>query len=56
MAPGARSKFVVPMFEPKFFRKQMYYIEENTCDIVVRNTRLDGTRGKKQVCRPHVRT
>jgi len=27
MAPGARSKFRAPMFEPEVFRKQMYSIE-----------------------------
>jgi len=27
MAPGARSKFGVPMFEPEVFRKQMYCTE-----------------------------
>ena len=32
MAPGARSKFGAPMFEPKVFRKQMYCVEESTCD------------------------
>jgi len=32
MAPGARSKFGASMFEPKVFRKQMYCIEESTCD------------------------
>jgi len=34
MAPGARSKFGVPMFEPEIFRKQMYCIKESICDIV----------------------
>jgi len=34
MAPGARSKFGAPMFETEVFRKQMYCIEECTCDIV----------------------
>jgi len=34
MAPGARSKFGAPMFEPEVFRKQMCGIEESTCDIV----------------------
>jgi len=33
MAPGARSKFGAPMFEPEVFRKQIYCIEESTCDI-----------------------
>ena len=33
MAPGARSKFVAPMFEPEVFRKQIYCIEESTCGI-----------------------
>ena len=32
--PGARSKFGKPMFETGVFRKQMYCIEESTCDIV----------------------
>jgi len=32
MAPGARSKFGAPMFEPELFRKQMYCTEESTCD------------------------
>ena len=27
MAPGARSKFGAPMFEPEVFRQQMYCIE-----------------------------
>jgi len=31
---GTVSKFGAPMFEPKVFRKQMYCIEESTCDIV----------------------
>ena len=34
MAPEARSKFVAPMFEPEVFRKQMFCIEESTCDVV----------------------
>jgi len=34
MAPVARSKFGAPMFEFEVFRKQMYYIEESTYDIV----------------------
>jgi len=34
MAPGARIKFCAPMFEPEVFRKQLYWIEESTCDIV----------------------
>jgi len=33
MAPGTRSKFGAPIFEPEVFRKQMYCIEESTCDI-----------------------
>jgi len=33
MAPGARSKFGAPMFEAQLFRKQIYCIEESTCDI-----------------------
>ena len=34
MGPGARSKFGATMFEPEVFRKQVYCIEESTCDIV----------------------
>jgi len=34
MAPGTRNKFGAPAFEPDVFRKQMYCIEESTCDIV----------------------
>jgi len=34
MAPGARSKFGAPVFEPELFRKQIYHIEESTSDIV----------------------
>jgi len=30
----ARSKFSATMFEPEVFRKQMYCIEESTCNIV----------------------
>jgi len=33
-SPRARSKFVAPMFEPEVFLKQVYCIEESTCDIV----------------------
>jgi len=31
---GTISKFGALMFEPEVFRKQMYCIEESTCDIV----------------------
>jgi len=31
---GARNKFCASMFEPEVFRKQIYCIEENTCDLV----------------------
>jgi len=36
MAPGAKSKFGAPIFEPDVFRKRMYCIEKSrpTCDIV----------------------
>ena len=34
MAPGARNKFGVPMFEHQVFWKQMYCIEESICDII----------------------
>jgi len=34
MAPGVRSKFGVPMFEPELFWKLIHCIEESTCDIL----------------------
>jgi len=34
MAPRARGKFGGPMFEPEIVRKQIYYIENSTFDIV----------------------
>jgi len=34
MAPGTRSKFGAPMFETEVFRKQLFCMEESTCDIV----------------------
>jgi len=34
MATGARSNFGDPMLEPEVFRKQIYCIEESTCDTV----------------------
>jgi len=34
MVPGVRSEFGTPKFEPEVFRKQMYCIEESTCDIL----------------------
>jgi len=34
MAPGTSSKFGAPVFEPEVFRKQIYCIEEGSCDIV----------------------
>jgi len=45
MAPEARSKFGTPMFEPKVFQKQMYCIEESTCDIVGTFRRLPQSFG-----------
>ena len=33
MAPRARNKFGALMFEPELFQKQIYSIEESTCDI-----------------------
>jgi len=35
MAHGRRNKFAASIFEPEVFRKQMYRVEESTCDIVV---------------------
>ena len=57
MAPGARSKFGVPMFEPEVFRKQMYCIEERTCDTVGtfwRPSQSFGARGIVPRCPPLV--
>jgi len=34
MAPGARSKFGVPVFDREVFRKQMVCIEESISNIV----------------------
>jgi len=34
VASGVRSKFGAPIFEPDVFWKQIYRIEESTCDIV----------------------
>jgi len=34
MALGGKTQFGVPIFEPKVFRKQMYRIEESSCDNV----------------------
>jgi len=34
MAPGAKSKFGAPMFEPEVFQKQIYCTEGSTRDIV----------------------
>ena len=47
MAPGTRSKFGAPMFEPELFRKQMYCFEESTCDFV-------GTFRRPVNCTPFV--
>jgi len=34
MTPGARNKFGAPIFEPEFFRKEIYCNEESTFEIV----------------------
>jgi len=54
MAPRARSKFGAHMFEPEVFQKQMYCVEESTCDIVgtFRRPHSDSTPGK---CVPSLR-
>ena len=63
MAPGERSKFGAPVFELEVFRKQMYWIEESTCDIVEtfrapaviqRPPQLFGARGIVPPLRPVV--
>jgi len=48
MAPGARSKFGAPMFEPDIFRKHLYCIEKSTCDIIgtFRRPRSDSAPGE----------
>jgi len=43
MALGSRSEFGAPMFEPEFFWKQIYCIEEGTCDVTL--LRLFGAPG-----------
>jgi len=45
MAPGERSKFGAPMFEPEIFRKQIYFTEESTCDNVGTFRRLSQSFG-----------
>jgi len=48
MAPGARSKFGAPIFEPEVLRKQMYCIKGSTCDNVetFRRPRSDSASGE----------
>jgi len=52
MAPGTRSKFGAPMFEPEFFRKQMCCIEESTCDIVRTFWRPRSDSAPGELCPP----
>jgi len=52
MAPGARSNFGAPMFELEVFRKQMYCIEESTCDIVGTFRRPHSDLAPGELCPP----
>ena len=45
LAPGARSKFGAPMLEPEAFRKEIYCIEESTCETVATFRRHQQTFG-----------
>ena len=56
MAPGARSKFSAPMFEPEVFWKQMYCIEESTCDIVGTFRRPSQSFGARGIVSPLLRS
>jgi len=49
MGPGARSKFGAPIFEPGVFRKQMYCVNESTCDNVGTFRRLTQSFGAPTV-------
>jgi len=46
--PGKETSLAPPMFEPEVFRKQMYCIEESTCNIVgtFRRPRSDSAPGE----------
>jgi len=52
MAPGARSKFGAPMFEPKLLPKQIYCIEESTSDIFGTFRRLSHWFGARRIVAP----
>jgi len=55
MVPGARSKFVAPMFEPEVFRKQMYCIEESIVALLrVFGAHIDSVPGESCLPRPPV--
>ena len=48
------SKFTAPMVKSEFFRRQIYRIEESTCDIVGTFRRLPQSFGAPAVIqRPH---
>jgi len=53
--PGQEASLVPPMFEPDVFRKEIYSIEESTCDIVgsFRRPRSDSAPGES--CPPSLR-
>jgi len=53
MAPGARSRFGAPMFEPEVFREQIYCIEESVCDIVGTLWRLHSDSAPGELCPPY---
>jgi len=52
MAPWARNKFGAPVFEPWVFRKQMYCIEESTCDTVGAFRRSHSDSSSGELCPP----
>jgi len=54
MAPGARSKFGTPVFEPKVFRKQTYCIEGSSSGIVGTFRRPRSASAPGESCPPLV--
>jgi len=53
-SPGQEASLVPPMFEPDVFRKQIYRIEESTCDSVGTFRRSDSAPGALCPARPRL--
>ena len=52
MAPGARSRIGPPMLEIEIFRKQIYCVEESTCDFVGTLRRPHCSSAPGELCLP----